>query len=207
MLKGSKVKMLGLSGLLLAGVAFAGHGGRWGWGPSSHQVVVSLHHVDENGVGQDVGTVTITESDYGLVFTPALKDLPAGLHGFHLHQNPSCDPQEKDGKMTPAQAAGGHYDPMATNVHDTPWGNGHLGDLPPLFVDTDGTATHPVLAPRLRFRDLFDHALMVHAGGDNHSDHPAALGGGGTRMSCGVITRQLISAVPSDAPTTPGMGM
>lgn len=28
---------------------------------------------------------------------------------------------------------------------------------------------------------------MVHAGGDNHSDHPAALGGGGARVSCGII--------------------
>ena len=28
---------------------------------------------------------------------------------------------------------------------------------------------------------------MIHVGGDNHSDHPAALGGGGPRMACGVI--------------------
>jgi Cu-Zn family superoxide dismutase len=28
---------------------------------------------------------------------------------------------------------------------------------------------------------------MVHAGGDNHSDHPAALGGGGARVACGVV--------------------
>ena len=28
---------------------------------------------------------------------------------------------------------------------------------------------------------------MIHAGGDNHSDHPKLLGGGGTRMVCGVI--------------------
>lgn len=31
------------------------------------------------------------------------------------------------------------------------------------------------------------HALMVHMGGDNHSDHPAPLGGGGARVACGVI--------------------
>jgi Cu-Zn family superoxide dismutase len=28
---------------------------------------------------------------------------------------------------------------------------------------------------------------MLHAGGDNHSDHPAPLGGGGARIACGVI--------------------
>jgi Cu-Zn family superoxide dismutase len=28
---------------------------------------------------------------------------------------------------------------------------------------------------------------MVHAGGDNHDDHPMPLGGGGARFACGVI--------------------
>jgi len=28
---------------------------------------------------------------------------------------------------------------------------------------------------------------MVHVGGDNHSDHPEKLGGGGARMACGVV--------------------
>jgi Cu-Zn family superoxide dismutase len=28
---------------------------------------------------------------------------------------------------------------------------------------------------------------MVHAGGDNHADQPAPLGGGGARVACGVI--------------------
>jgi Cu/Zn superoxide dismutase len=32
----------------------------------------------------------------------------------------------------PGGGAGGHYDPVGSNVHGTPWGDGHLGDLPPL---------------------------------------------------------------------------
>jgi Cu-Zn family superoxide dismutase len=28
---------------------------------------------------------------------------------------------------------------------------------------------------------------MIHDGGDNYSDEPAKLGGGGNRMVCGVI--------------------
>jgi Cu-Zn family superoxide dismutase len=28
---------------------------------------------------------------------------------------------------------------------------------------------------------------MVHTGGDNYSDTPAPLGGGGARIACGVI--------------------
>ena len=150
-------------------------------------VVVQMQQVGEKGIGISAGFVTVSESKYGLVFTPSLQGLTPGVHGFHLHQNPSCGPKDKDGKPVGALAAGGHLDPTGTAVHGTPWGDGHLGDLPPLYVEADGTARQPVLAPRLKLGDLAGHALMVHAGGDNHSDHPVALGGGGARVVCGVI--------------------
>ena len=89
--------------------------------------------------------------------------------------------------MTAAAAAGGHYDPEETGHHGTPWGDGHLGDLPALYVDDDGMATLPVLAPRPDMDDLKGRALMIHAGGDNYSDQPKPLGGGGARVACGVI--------------------
>ena len=60
-------------------------------------VTVTLNTVDENGVGTPVGTVVISESPYGLVFTPALTGLPTGLHGFHLHAKASCEAGEQDG--------------------------------------------------------------------------------------------------------------
>lgn len=150
-------------------------------------IVVPMNLVDDKGVGASVGQVTISESKYGVVFTPALTGLTPGVHGFHVHQNPSCDTNEKDGKKVPAGAAGGHLDPAGTNAHGTPWGEGHLGDLPPLYVDANGSSAQAVLAPRLKLSDLKGKALMIHAGGDNHSDHPAALGGGGARVACGVI--------------------
>jgi Cu-Zn family superoxide dismutase len=145
-----------------------------------------LKLVDASGTQASIGTVTATESKYGVVFTPSLGGLPAGLHGFHLHQNASCAPGVKEGKPTPALAAGDHYDPKGAKAHGAPWGEGHLGDLPPLHVGADGKATQPVLAPRLKAKDLAGRSLIVHAGGDNHADHPAPLGGGGARMACGV---------------------
>lgn len=150
-------------------------------------VFIPLHRVDTKGQGEEIGRVVVMESKYGLVFVPALKGLTPGLHGFHVHQNGSCDPKEKDGKMVPAGAAGGHFDPAGTNAHGTPWGEGHLGDLPPLYVNPKGEASQPVLAPRLKINDLKGRALMVHDGGDNHADHPSVLGGGGARVACGVI--------------------
>jgi superoxide dismutase, Cu-Zn family len=150
-------------------------------------MVVPMNSVTEKGVGASSGQVTISESKYGVVFTPALQGLSPGVHGFHLHENASCEPKEKDGKMVAAGAAGAHYDPQATKAHGTPWGEGHLGDLPALYAEANGSAAQPVLAPRLKLSDLKGRAIMVHAGGDNHSDKPAALGGGGARVACGVI--------------------
>lgn len=158
-------------------------------GVSQAEIRVDMHAVDATGVGPSVGEVTVTEVSHGLVFTPKLTGLAAGgsLHGFHVHANPNCAPAEKDGKMVAALAAGGHYDPLQTNMHGYPWGDGHLGDLPPLYVDSSGNAANPVLAPRLKLDDIRGRSLMIHAGGDNHSDHPAPLGGGGARLICGVI--------------------
>ena len=151
------------------------------------EVAIEMKAASETGAGASLGKVTVRETQYGVVFTPALTGLQPGVHGFHVHENPSCDPKDQGGKMVAALAAGGHYDPAGTKKHGTPWGDGHLGDLPALFVDASGNANNPVLAPRMKMSDVKGRALMVHAGGDNHADHPAPLGGGGARVACGVI--------------------
>jgi Cu-Zn family superoxide dismutase len=156
-------------------------------GAAQADVTIQINAVSEGGIGSSVGQVVVSETPYGLVFSPALAGLTPGLHGFHVHENPSCEAKEMNGKMVPALAAGGHFDPAGTKRHGLPWGDGHLGDLPALFVDASGAASNPVLAPRLAMADLKGRSLMLHAGGDNHADHPAPLGGGGQRMVCGVI--------------------
>ena len=132
----------------------------------------------------DINLVT----SQSLEFTPDLKALPPGEHGFHIHANGSCQPAIKEGKAVAAGAAGGHYDPQNTGKHEGPDGAGHLGDLPFLVVNNDGKATQPVVAPRLKTLDeVKGKALMIHVGGDNMSDSPQPLGGGGERFACGVI--------------------
>ena len=144
-------------------------------------LTVAMYLTSDEGHRESVGTVTISQTRYGLLLTPHLHHLAPGLHGFHIHQNPSCS---KGG-----MAAGGHFDPQHTNKHLGPYDkNGHLGDLPALFVNANGEATLPVLAPRIsHIRQIKGHALMVHADGDNYADVPEKLGGGGARMACGVI--------------------
>ncbi|RMR12007.1 Superoxide dismutase [Pseudomonas syringae pv. primulae] len=149
---------------------------------------VPINLVSADGAPKPIGSVTVSETEYGLLFTPKLTGLPAGVHGFHVHENGSCEAGTKDGVKVAALAAGGHFDPARTGKHLGPYAQGHLGDLPALYVTADGTATYPVLAPRLKkLSEIKGHALMVHAGGDNHADMPKPLGGGGDRAACGVI--------------------
>lgn len=53
----------------------------------------------------------ISDSEYGLVFTPELEGLSQGVHGFHIHENSDCDATEENGKRVTAGSAGGHFDP------------------------------------------------------------------------------------------------
>ncbi|GAB6389709.1 superoxide dismutase [Cu-Zn] SodC [Stutzerimonas marianensis] len=157
-------------------------------GANAETLNVQVKAVNAQGVGDSVGTVKIETSEYGLVFRPELSGLEPGTHGFHIHAKGSCQPEDKDGKPVPAGAAGGHWDPQNTGKHGEPWGEGHMGDLPALMVNSDGKANQPVLAPRLKsLGDIKGLALMVHKGGDNHADHPEPLGGGGARVACGLI--------------------
>ena len=149
---------------------------------------VKMNLVTPQGIGQSIGTVKITETDKGLEFSPDLNALPPGEHGYHVHAKGSCEPAMKEGKPSAAEAAGGHLDPQNTGKHEGPEGMGHLGDLPALVVNNDGKATDPVVAPCLKKLDeVKGKALMIHVGGDNMSDHPKPLGGGGARYACGVI--------------------
>lgn len=147
---------------------------------------VQIHEVKSTGQGADLGVVILSQTPQGVRFQPLLKGLPPGEHGFHVHENPSCAPGNKDGIATAALKAGGHYDPDKTSRHEGPLGKGHRGDLPRLVVGANGEASSAVIAPRLTLKELSGRSLMIHMGGDNYSDNPP-MGGGGARIACGVI--------------------
>ena len=86
---------LGLLGTFAIGTAHA----------ATEKVAINL--VSADGAPQAIGSVTISETAYGLLFTPDLKSLPAGVHGFHVHENASCEAGMKDGVKGAALAAGG----------------------------------------------------------------------------------------------------
>ena len=133
------------------------------------------------------GRLLLSDTQTGLQITPQLVGLPPGDHGFHAHANPNCGPGPgPNGQPAAGMAAGGHYDPANTGKHLGPYGEGHKGDMPVLTVDASGNATKAVAVSHLTVADVKGRSIMIHAGGDNYSDQPAPLGGGGARIACGV---------------------
>jgi Cu-Zn family superoxide dismutase len=149
--------------------------------------IVVVNAISEEGIGKIIGTVKLSDSDKGLLIDPDLGELNPGKHGFHIHEKPSCGVAEKDGKKVAGQGAGGHYDPLKSAKHEGPEGHGHHGDLPALEVKEDGSTTTILVAPRLKVADILGRSLMIHEGGDNYSDSPKPLGGGGGHIACGII--------------------
>lgn len=180
--------------LLLASPAFAA-------APKAKPVKVTMNQISADGVGASVGTVTIKQTKDGVELAVDLKGLTPGEHGFHLHERPSCDPADKEGKKTAGQAAGPHWDPDATKAHKGPGGGGHKGDLPKLTVPEGGKVKAKLPVTGLAIADLAGKSLMIHAGGDNYSDAPKPLGGGGDRIVCGVVRADAAPAAP--APSAP----
>lgn len=155
-------------------------------------IQVAMHPLSPIGVGKRIGFVYVEDTLGGLMFTPDLHNLPRygvlpGGRGFHIHTNGSIDPGPKNGKIIAAGAAGPHWDPDKTKKHMGPYRCGHKGDLPALRVNPAGSATTPVVAPRLRLKEVMGKALILHVGPDNYTDTPAN-GGGIQRAVGGIIT-------------------
>jgi superoxide dismutase, Cu-Zn family len=159
---------------------------------------------DQNRVA--VATVVFTPTRGGTVVAVAAR-ATAGIHGFHVHAN--NDPANGVGCIAdPTQppntffvSADGHYNPVAGATH----GN-HAGDMPPLFVGTNGSASSSFVTDRFTTADIRGRAVILHAGNDNLGNVPvgaaanqytanaadattltANTGNAGNRIACGVI--------------------
>ena len=59
--------------------------------------------------------------------------------------------------------------------------------MPALDVAADGTADTEFYLHNITVKDIRNHSIIIHAGGDNYQDEPLPLGGGGARIACGII--------------------
>ena len=155
------------------------------FGNNMNESTATLYSTQNN---RPIGEVNFKETRAGLLVQVDLKNLPAGEHGFHIHENPDCSSiTDKEGNIHFAQGAGGHYDPLNTGKHLGPNGNGHKGDLPYLTVDGNGEVETQFYLKNTTASELKNKSIIVHSGGDNYSDTPDPLGGGGVRIACGII--------------------
>ena len=104
-----------------------------------------------------------------LFIKPNLRGLPPGSFAFHVHENPNCGPAVKDVEPVPGLSAGTHLWLSGTGALSGTTFSSHLGDLPKLQVDSDGTATKTVVAARLTLADVADRSFMIHATQDDNS--------------------------------------
>ncbi len=146
----------------------------------ANSITIKMYKTAKSKPGAYIGTIIAKDTKHGLLLTPNLHGLTPGLHGFHMHQFAKCSNSGK--------AAGDHFDPKHTGKHLGPYNDyGHLGDLPALYANNNGDIALPVLAPRLTVAMLQGHSLIIHEHGDNYTDIPLKLGGGGARVACGKI--------------------
>lgn len=134
--------------------------------------------------GTEHGTVEFQQTATGVLVTADLTDVPAGVHGFHIHETGSCEPD--------FQAAGGHF---AGDMQHGYMVNGgpHPGDMPNIHVSDSGSLMIEVFNPNISLTEgedgyLFDDdgsAMMIHAGEDDYESQPS--GDAGDRIACGVI--------------------
>ena len=87
--------------------------------------------------------------------SPSLTGLPPSACTASMRMKPSCASKERTAKV-PALAAGGHFDPKKKQASMARRTKAISSDLPALYVDPQGQANQPVLAPRLTLADLAD---------------------------------------------------
>ncbi len=157
----------------------------------------SKHHKDAEAKadlvdpdGNAVGKVMFHQSQKSdqVGVSAKVSGLPAGFHGFHIHETGACEPD--------FTAAEGHLNPGNEN-HGL-----HAGDMPVLLVNQDGSAKMHFRTDRITIDELTANdgtAIIVHEKPDNFTNIPEryapngpdettlAVGDAGGRLACGVV--------------------
>ena len=127
------------------------------------------------------GTIHFERHEGEMHVEMQLTGLPAGRHGFHIHENGDCSAPD-------AASAGGHFNPE-NKPHGMPgFGQYHQGDLGNLEVGADGTVKTDMHYKFLMMEgpnSIHGKSVVIHAAPDDLKTQPS--GNSGARIACGVI--------------------
>ena len=129
------------------------------------------------------GSVHLEDTDEGLLIEAEVFGAPPGLHGFHIHENGSCEDQ--------GNAAGGHYNPDSAPHGFLPADgleHAHAGDLGNIEINEEGEGTLGIMLPNLTLSggkyNVGGRAVILH---EKLDDFGQPVGNAGARIGCGVI--------------------
>lgn len=151
-----------------------------------------------DAAGRTVGQVSFEDLGGTVYVRVVLERMTPGWHAIHIHSTGNCTPPT-------FASAGEHFNPGGQR-HP-----GHAGDLPVVYVISDGTADMLFKTDRFAVADLFDadgSSVIVYSNPDNFSNIPSRYrstepgatasgpdlitlrsGDAGTPIACGVVVR------------------
>ncbi len=141
-----------------------------------------------NTNGETIGEARLEQKPDGVSINLDASKLPQGTHGFHIHENGSCE-------APTFESAGAHFNPTnAEHGFDNPKGP-HAGDLPNINVNNYGFVSTTVLANMVTLEKGKKNSLLkeggtsliIHSKADDYKSQPA--GNAGERIACGVIAK------------------
>jgi Cu-Zn family superoxide dismutase len=134
-----------------------------------------------------LGSVFLRETANGVLLRVSIRGVPAGTHGFHIHDVGNCE-------APTFESAGEHFSPDRRPHGFFAKDGPHAGDLPNLHVRPGGQLSVDLFVRGLRLRtgpgSLLDgdgSALVIHAGEDDYRTEPG--GSAGDRIACGAVAR------------------
>ena len=151
----------------------------WGVNPSAKAVITGTD--PESALS---GTADFVETGGGVQVVARLSNVaPAGKHGFHIHENGSCEDMGK--------AAGGHFNPGSAQHGLLPKDGAamaHSGDMGNIEIDEAGNGNLVIYMPGLSLTkggaDITGKAVIVH---EKEDDFSQPTGNAGGRIGCGII--------------------
>lgn len=157
--------------------------------PVSGEKVNSVAGALLNTEGNQIGEVSFVEAKDGVTINIQAEEIPAGVHGVHIHETGVCTPPD-------FKSAGAHFNPTnKEHGFENPKGF-HLGDLPNIEVGEDGKISVKVTTAEITLKENVENsildqdgsALVIHEKEDDYKTDPA--GNSGDRIACAAITRK-----------------